>query len=447
MKLGNTTIGGMSFGSTRIGGAKLGNTLVFQSGGGIPDGPVDWIETDGVAYINSGITGSQPKGVRAMATFIAGDYSLIGSRTNLSTDTRFIPIAVGSKQLAYGYNYYYTKGSIADAIDNGVPVIVECAFKNNPQLFRYKAVGDNSFAETAAGTSTSKVNTSLDMYIFGANIAGAVAHAMSGVRIHYLKIYSDFAMSTLVFDGIPYKYNGEFGLWDRVSNTFKGNAAASGAFTGGLYGEKPYTQVDYIETDGAAYIDTGVMGDDPKAVEMKFTPAGTTNNMQSLLGTTNGSENADTFLMAQITSGGGLGFAHYYYYSSGAPSIADSISNRTPVIVKSAMKKDSQVLRVKQDGESAFTTFSKANSNSIATHKPMYLLAANSPSAGSGIRNCLSGTRLYYCKIYSKDDYTDLIFDGVPCLYMGEYGLWDNITNSFFGNIAGSGAFSGPSNS
>lgn len=414
----------------------------------IPDGPVDWIETDGVAYINSGITGNQPIGVRVMATFKDGDYTLIGARRTASGNDRFMPVAASGKSLAYGYNYYYTKGSIADAVDGGVPVIIECTFRNNPQLFRYKACGDDSFTETTAGTSTTSVSTNLYMTIFAANIAGSAGgKAPSGVRIHYLKIYSNFAMSTLVFDGIPYKYNGEFGLWDRVSNTFKGNAAASGKFKGGLYGEKPYTPVDYIETDGVAYIDTGVMGDDPKAVEMKFTPAGTTNNIQSLLGTTNGSENADTFLMAQITTGGGLGFAHYYYYSSGAPSIADSISNRTPVIVKSAMKKNSQVLQVKQDGESAFTTFSKANSNSIATHKPMYLLAANSPSAGSGIRKCLSGTRLYYCKIYSKDDYTDLIFDGVPCLYRGEYGLWDNITNSFFGNIAGSGAFSGPSNS
>lgn len=444
MKFGNTKIGGMSFGSIRIGGAKYGNDLVFQSGPGIPDGPVDWIETDGVAYINSGIVGNAPKSVRAMVTFKAGASTMIGARSN-SGDTRFVPIAIYQKILAYGF-YYYTKGSIETAIDNGIPVIVEAAFKSGGQLFRHKACGDGSFAEYA-GTTSGGIQTSKNMFVFAENGANGVVNKMpSGTRLHYLKIYSNYAMSSLVFDGIPYKNNGEYGLWDKVSNSFFGNAAASGKFKGGLYGNVPYTPVDYIQTDGVAYIDTGVLGNDPKSVELKFTPAGTSNNLQVVLGTTNGSENADTFMPVYLTTGGALGIGHYYFYSSGGLSVMDSINNHTPAIVKAAYKKSSQKLQVKQEGEPDFTSFSKTQSNEIASNAPMSLFAAHSPSNAAGVRKCISGTRLYYCKIYSNENFTDLIFDAVPCLYNGEYGLWDKVTNSFFGNVAESGAFSGPSN-
>ena len=413
----------------------------------IPDGPVDWIETDGNAYIRTGWTGVAPVGVRALVTMKDGDYTIVGCRK--SGENRLIPIAAYNKKLAYGYFYYYSERiDTSDAVDGKIPVIIEGAFKSGEQRLRAKPCGASSFAESAKGTTTGGVSTSAIMYILANNNNGSIiSKAPSGVRIHYLKLYSNFAKSTLVFDGIPYKYNGKFGLWDRVSNEFKGNYSSSGTIRGGMYEEAPYTEVDYIQTDGTAYIDTGVLGDDPKSMELKFVPAGTTNNIQVLLGTTNGSENADTYMPVYLTTSGLVGIGHYYFYSSGGPNVTTSITNQTPVIVKAAYKKSSQVLQVKQSGESDFTTFSKTQSNEIQTNASMYLFAANSPSNSAGIRNCLSGTKLYYCKIYGNDGYTDLIFDGVPCLYNGEYGLWDKVTNSFFGNIAGSGAFSGPQNS
>ena len=51
MKFGNVNIGGMSLGSIRIGGAKFGNTTVFNS----VSEDVEYIETVGTAYLNTGI--------------------------------------------------------------------------------------------------------------------------------------------------------------------------------------------------------------------------------------------------------------------------------------------------------------------------------------------------------------------------------------------------------
>ena len=204
------------------------------------------------------------------------------------------------------------------------------------------------------------------------------------------------------------------------------------------------TFVDYIETDGVAFINTGILGNDPRSAEIKFLP--TLKAYQVILGTTNGTDgNAKTYVLFGIGSAGTIVFSHYYNYSSGAPSIENSINNVTPFVAKVAFRRSSQVLQVKQEGESSFTSFSKTNSNTISTGNPMYLFANYSESLQGANEKCNSGSRIYYCKIYSDNTYTTLVRDFAPCVYQGEYGMWDNVSDTFFGNAAGSGAFTGPS--
>ena len=204
----------------------------------------------------------------------------------------------------------------------------------------------------------------------------------------------------------------------------------------------PYTPVEYIQTDGNAYINTGIYGNDGRSVELKFLPTQATYHV--VIGAGN-SEGSGMFIMLFISGSGLAGFAHYYGYTTGAPSVVNSITNETPFVAKSAMKKGSQSISVKQDGESSFTTLSKTQNTGISTNKQMYLFATNVNDTAQA--KCLNGERIYYCKIYSDSNYTNLAFDGIPCVYNGEYGLWDNVSDSFFGNAAASGAFSGPSNS
>lgn len=208
----------------------------------------------------------------------------------------------------------------------------------------------------------------------------------------------------------------------------------------------PYTPVEYIETDGVAYINTGILGNDPRSAEIKFLP--TLKAYQVILGTTNGIDgDAKTYVLFSIGSAGTLVFSHTYDYATGAPSIENSINNATPFVAKISFKKSSQVLQVKQEGEESFTSFSKTQSSTITTGNPMYLFANYSESLQGPNNKCNIGSRLYYCKIYSDSTYTTLVRNMIPCIYQGEYGMWDTVSNAFFGNVAGSGSFSGPSNS
>lgn len=203
----------------------------------------------------------------------------------------------------------------------------------------------------------------------------------------------------------------------------------------------PYTPVEYIQTDGTAYIDTGIVGADPRSAEIKCVIKA---NSTLLLASSAGNENASNYMLLGSSSGGLAMIAHYYFYSRSMPSLQDSITNGTPFTARIAMAKGSQSVSVKFDGESSYTTVTKADKQKISSTRTMYLFGSNT---GATPNVSAYGTRVYYCKIYSDNTYGNLVFDGVPCYYNGVYGMWDNVSDTFFGNAAASGAFSGPSNS
>lgn len=204
----------------------------------------------------------------------------------------------------------------------------------------------------------------------------------------------------------------------------------------------PYTPVEYIQTDGTAYINTGIIGADPRSMEIRCVVKQRGDN---ILATSTGAENAYNYTMLFIGNSADVaGFGHYNYYTSGFPSVQDSIGNGTPFIARCAMKKGAQSMSVKMDGASDYTTVSKTQNTAINTGREMYLFGANT---GGNPAPASSGVRVYYCKIYSDESFVTLVRDFIPCIYQGEYGMWDKVSDTFFGNAAASGAFSGPSNS
>lgn len=230
MKFGNIKIGGMSLGSTRIGGANFGNTPVYRSG--LPYTPVEYIEGDGTAYIDTGVKGNAPMSATGKFTPVVSSY-YVGCRKD-SGGTRFWILSTSSSSnagMSYGANAYANAIDVSASITNGTPIEFRTSFKAGAQKLEIKQQGDADY--TAYNTATSgTITTGINVFIFAYNNAGTATGMKSGVKCYGIKLYSDSTFSTLVFDGVPCYYNGEYGLWDNVSNTFKGNAAGSGAFSG-----------------------------------------------------------------------------------------------------------------------------------------------------------------------------------------------------------------------
>ena len=208
----------------------------------------------------------------------------------------------------------------------------------------------------------------------------------------------------------------------------------------------PYTPVEYIETDGSCYITTSIRATPPKSSEIKVRIGN--NKSCELLSGFRKSSGSDTkqFSLARYNANKYATFAFYATYgpSDGMPSVEWSIDNDKPFIIKTDIKKGSQHISVKQENSESWNTVSKTNSNNVSSSYGLVILGCYLDNAYSSFAS--SGTRLYYCKIYTDETYSTLAFDGIPCLYNGEYGLWDRVSDTFFGN-AGSGTFSGPSNS
>lgn len=241
MKFGNTTIGGMSFGSTRIGGAKYGNTLVFQSGSGPTPPPyieVEYIESDGTAYIDTGIKGNAPMSAKISvtpATIESGNTYPFGVRKD-SGNTRFFFLTLNAdKKAGFGYGSANTVNAlnVAASFNNRTPVIFQTSLKAGSQKFYAKQDGESSYA-SATGSASGTVTTGMNIFLFTYNYIGSPSTTsnISGFRVQWCSIYSDDNFTTLVRHFIPCYYNGEYGMWDLVSDTFFGNAASSGAFTG-----------------------------------------------------------------------------------------------------------------------------------------------------------------------------------------------------------------------
>ena len=199
--------------------------------------------------------------------------------------------------------------------------------------------------------------------------------------------------------------------------------------------------VDYIETDGSAYINTGIITTFPIACDFKalFVDG-------SGAGTMLGSRVANSGARSQlaITYNKRLDFGAGTAYYNGV-DISASIDNATEVFVKAAIIRASQqsYVSAKQSGESSYTAkYASGFPAASGTSLPLFLFANNYGGEAAGIQP--AGTRLYYCKIYRDSTFSTPVFDGSPCLYGTRYGLWDSVSNSFFG-AAGSGAFTGPS--
>lgn len=204
----------------------------------------------------------------------------------------------------------------------------------------------------------------------------------------------------------------------------------------------PYTVVDYIQTDGVAYIDTGIKGNAPMSFRFKVTPVAPASGNSYYFGCRKDTGNT-RFMPLIVTSGKKAGFGYGSGVYTSTIDITASINNKTAMDVQCILKANPQSFGVKQAGASSYTTMSGTVSGTQTTNRNMLVFGYD--YTGTSVGHCPSGVKWWECKIYSSNNYTNLVFDGVPCIYNGEYGMWDLVSDSFFGNASNSGSFTGPS--
>ncbi len=187
-----------------------------------------------------------------------------------------------------------------------------------------------------------------------------------------------------------------------------------------------YTQLEYIESSGTQYIDTGISAPNGfKAIlDWMFTDFSGGNNKIVL-----GSEDrVSPWACNWLRKAGGS----IYYWSLGAYNDTESstvISVNTRYDIDMSTIKGASYLKI--DGDSIITD---TNSNSRSSNS-IYIFACNK----AGTAGDLSSARLYSCKII-KDDETVRNYIPAKRNSDGVVGLYDLISKTFFTN-AGTGTF------
>lgn len=274
----------------------------------------------------------------------------------------------------------------------------------------------NGVTSTASYSGT--LNAGGNIYIFAQNVNGSPYSPISPMRLYSLQIYDN---GTLVRDFIPARRNsdGAIGLLDQVNNVFYGNAG-TGTFTAGPVAE--YTWLEWIESSGTQYVDTGYVPNQDTRTVMDFEYTKTVSGaQQGVFGSRIALRNA-MYLM--WTENGNTGWRDGYGTELEYP-LGAAISGRTVV------DKNKNVLSINGTVVNAATyaTFDSAYS--------LYLLTTN--NAGSPmIDSYPTYAKIYSCQIY---DNGTLVRDFKPARRSdGTVGLLDQVNDRFYTN-PGTGIF------
>ena len=189
---------------------------------------------------------------------------------------------------------------------------------------------------------------------------------------------------------------------------------------GAYIGVGTHTKLDYIESTGTQYIDTGIIGRSGLEfyLDFEYTDANVTD--QAIIGTRNGTVRFFPVLPKESSSFVGYGNAIEIstIYEAGV---------RYNVYARFHVK--DQI--VERNGE---TIYSGTISGDKNTEYTMPLLALNM----NGEVGYFAKAKIWGCKIL---DGGVLVRDFVPCKSAaGDVGMYDRVTNAFFGN-AGTGTF------
>lgn len=199
-----------------------------------------------------------------------------------------------------------------------------------------------------------------------------------------------------------------------------------------------YTQVEYIESHGYEYIDTGFNpNQDTKMVADFMITNPSASDVFGYRDFVYGT-NMNTFT---FSNSGSAHFSATYGKESVTFSDEIAVLNNRVTVVKNRKN-------ISVNG----TTMTTSDQGKFSSAHSMYIFDASTENGSVvGGDNAPGYTsviaKLYSFKIYSSSDSENdmLVRDFIPVKNSnGEYGLWDLVNEKFYGNISGNGSFTGP---
>jgi hypothetical protein len=298
-------------------------------------------------------------------------------------------------------------------------------------------VPDGSTTNLAADTANANIFTT-NLTVFANNWGTEGLAWGSYARCYTLKMWED---GTLVRDFLPCIKGGVAGLWNRVENKVYlpfGNTVA-GTVTNDLpiCEYEPAYFLDYIQSTGTEFINTGVRGrSDTKAeIEMEWCEVGSDWSFLDARGSINNDSTPPTRFFLWHTS---LGHHAYGYADYKRQDRTTALANSRYHVV-SELAKGRQTLTVNDE-----VIANATDSRVVDAGCNLYLFVAN---IGDATPSYFSKARLYRLKLWQKaTDETDyaLVRDFRPAIAKdGTIGLWDVVGQRFYPSVGAPFALNG----
>lgn len=396
-----------------IADSKVGKTVIYgasETGDGrLPSGytELEYIESTGTQYIDTGFVPNDK--TRATLDFEIGEISstvgMFGSRQSSSG-------SYADSYCVWGISGNKIRSDFGETRNQSFDVSVNVRHsvdKNGNATFL-----DGVEKVVASESSFESPET---MVLFAVKSGTSVSN-FSSFKFVSMKVYDD---GLLVRDYVPCKdKGGQVGLYDLANSEFYGNRG-SGSFVAGPEVPKlpaGYTRLEYIESTGTQYIDTGikVSSETKMMLDFKFNVS-TYNTYIGMMGTRISSSSKSFCVWRwntqQLRSD----------YGDSVKTFIGNADTERHVIVKDATT-------TTVDGE----TKAQETRVNFDTGLNAYLFAvneSNSPSYPGPMR------------VYRFEIYNDGILSGsfVPCKNQsGDVGMYDTVSSKFYGN-EGTGSF------
>lgn len=396
----------------------------------LPEGytQLEYIESTGTQYIDTGFIPNQDTRVVCDShSLTTSTTAIFGCRKDTGGNLGFAAYTNGGN-----INLTYNGSWITGNSYSGDRVVVDFDSPN----------GICSFEGTQVSIAKATFQPTLSMYLFAFN-TGGTASDIGSLTIYSCKIFDN---GTLVRNFIPAKNSGgTIGLYDVVNNKFYTNAG-SGTFTAGMtvdgkgfagkvnkmytgVGNNPtvelpsgYTQVEYIESSGTQYIDTGFTPDQNTSIHM----------LSEVLSTADATGGAFFLGSANTYKSGGI---EWYLWGGKFTSgyYSESTESTTTISVGDVIdiRLDRNVLNVYRNDEIIYNkTHTVSTSASVRTLALFAIPRSDTMYYGT--------IKVFSCQVYDNDT---LVRDYVPCKdSSGTLGLYDCVNDVFYTND-GSGTF------
>lgn len=364
---------------------------------------VEYIESDGTQYIDTGYKANQDTRVVFDAYILQTTTTatgLFGCRQAMGSNGFYI-FEQNSDLGEYndGYGSLFTR-----------EIPLSASARHIIDKDKNKTCIDETIAHTyAAQTFTVPVTLTL----FAVQQSNSVDERMSVCRLYSCVIYDN---GTIVRYYIPCtNSSGIAGLYDTVSGVFFRDATSGSVEPVDL--PTGYTQVEYIQSSGTQYIDTGYKPCGDTRTICQFMPLDASKAYGIFGGRTSYKVKAyDIFAR-------GINIYFQDDYNNASTANIETIANMIYILDKN-----------KNVSNLNGTTYS-VEYNNFDVDYTMYLFGVNT----SGSANAqLGALRIYYCTIYDNEV---LVRHFVPCINTsGIAGLYDTVNMQYYGNV-GAGSF------